>query len=234
MAGGIDRGSATKNQRGGQTPRGDWRRGSTHRGVRDCRRISCAEPEGIVDHVHIMQRVHCRSEQKGKILLVYWCSRAKVYPQLLEQVAQTNPKESRIRYQEEDRAKNWCQLLHSRRERREVHGVGLCDGRRDRFGGRLCGWINTCLGGQEIRPFPDPPGQLFRRQRHMIVLEPAGVEDYYACGTHKGAPEGITCSKYDTGLAGGGHEMGNGGKLGCEPELEDAETNGESIKAGRR
>ena len=68
----------------------------------------------------------------------------------------------------------------------------------------------------------------------MIVLEPAGVEDYYACGTHKGAPEGITCSKYETGLAGGGHEMGNGGKLGCEPELEDAETNGESIKAGRR
>ena len=64
----------------------------------------------------------------------------------------------------------------------------------------------------------------------MLVLEPAGVEDHYACLTHEGPPQGITCSKDETALAGGGYKMGKGGEPGCEPELEEGETNGENIE----
>ena len=59
---------------------GDWCGGVLHSGARDRNWISCAEPEGVVDDVHIRQRIHCRPEQKGKIALGQRCGRSEVYP----------------------------------------------------------------------------------------------------------------------------------------------------------
>ena len=100
---------------------------------------------------------------------------------------------------------------------------------RDVHGRRRKGVV-VCLvqiGNQEVGPFAHSTGKVGRGEVEWIDLEPGGEEQDCASLTHEGPSHGIAGAKPDAGRAGRASEVGQGGEVGGESDLQKGKAEGE-------
>ena len=83
------------------------------------------------------------------------------------------------------------------------------------------------IGSQEVCPFAHASGKVGRGKVEWIDLEPGGEEQDCASLTHEGPSHGIAGAKQDAGRAGRANEVGQGGEVGGESDLQKGKAEGE-------
>ena len=100
---------------------------------------------------------------------------------------------------------------------------------RDVHGRRWRG-VAVCLsqiGDQEVSPFVHASGKVGRGKVEWIDLEPGGKQQDCASLTHEGPSHGIAGAKPDAVRAGRASEVGQGGEVGGESDLQKGKAEGE-------
>ena len=83
------------------------------------------------------------------------------------------------------------------------------------------------VGGQKIGPVPHAPGQGGLGDCFGVGLEPTRKEENYVADTYQRTAHGITGPEQEAGLASRSSEMGEGGKVRSQSNLQNREAEGE-------
>ena len=83
------------------------------------------------------------------------------------------------------------------------------------------------VGGQKIGPVPHAPGQGGLGDFVRVELEPVRKEENDVAATHQRTAHGIAGPEQEAGLASRSSEMGEGGKVRSQSNLQNREAEGE-------